>query len=273
MAEHLGVEDRVHVRIGTLSKALGCVGGFVAGSRSLIEWLVNRARPYVFSTAAPAATAAAAIAALDIVRNEPQRREGLLARAQRLREELAASRLEHRRVGQPDHSDHRRRSRAGGESIAATARSRPVRPGDPPADGARGRSLSADQPDRRPYRGDDFGIVGGPVAGTLRVPSACLYGTIPIAWEKWYPKSYVEVGFSGGQMADTTTKGAKNMTKVEELEKAVTSLAGRGVFAVQAVVSRPRLGEMGSGNRSRRRPAGSWTFCSRKRPRRRRTIN
>jgi 8-amino-7-oxononanoate synthase len=89
VAEHLGVEDRVPVRIGTLSKALGSVGGFVAGSRPLIEWLVNRARPYVFSTAAPAATAAAAIAALDIIRDEPHRREGLLARAQSLRAELA----------------------------------------------------------------------------------------------------------------------------------------------------------------------------------------
>ena len=78
------------MRIGTLSKALGCVGGFVAGSRALIEWLVNRARPYVFSTAAPAATSAAAIAALDIVEQEPQRRQSLLARAEALRTELAA---------------------------------------------------------------------------------------------------------------------------------------------------------------------------------------
>ncbi len=89
VAEHLGVEDGVHVRIGTLSKALGGVGGFVAGSRALIEWLVNRARPYVFSTAPPAATAAAATAALEIVRGEPDRRRTLLARAESLRADLA----------------------------------------------------------------------------------------------------------------------------------------------------------------------------------------
>jgi 8-amino-7-oxononanoate synthase len=88
VAERLGVEDRIHVRIGTLSKALGCMGGFVAGSRPLVEWLVNRARPYVFSTAAPAAMSAAAIAALDIVQQEPQRRASLLARADSLRSEL-----------------------------------------------------------------------------------------------------------------------------------------------------------------------------------------
>jgi 8-amino-7-oxononanoate synthase len=88
VAEHLGIEDGVHVRVGTLSKALGSAGGFVAGGRSLIEWLVNRARPYIFSTAAPAATAAAALAALDIVENEPQRRSELLARANRLRAAL-----------------------------------------------------------------------------------------------------------------------------------------------------------------------------------------
>jgi 8-amino-7-oxononanoate synthase len=88
VSEYFGVEHRVHVRIGTLSKALGCVGGFVAGSRSLIEWLVNCARPYVFSTASPAAMAAAATAALDIVRNEPQRRQELLDNARQLREDL-----------------------------------------------------------------------------------------------------------------------------------------------------------------------------------------
>jgi 8-amino-7-oxononanoate synthase len=88
VAEYLGVEDRVHVRVGTLSKALGSIGGFVAGSRSLIDWLINRARPYVFSTAMPAAVCAAGVAALDIVRDEPERREQLLVRAERLRTEL-----------------------------------------------------------------------------------------------------------------------------------------------------------------------------------------
>jgi 8-amino-7-oxononanoate synthase len=88
-AEHLGIDNIEHVRVGTLSKALGSVGGFVAGSRTLVEWLVNRARPYIFSTAAPVATAAAALAALDIVEQEPQRRECLLSRAQDLRDELA----------------------------------------------------------------------------------------------------------------------------------------------------------------------------------------
>ena len=88
VAEHLGVEARIAVRVGTLSKALGCVGGFVAGSRDLIEWLVNRSRPYVFSTASPAANAAAAVAALDVIEQEPQRRQGLLSRAAEFRERL-----------------------------------------------------------------------------------------------------------------------------------------------------------------------------------------
>ena len=88
VAEQLGVEDRVDVRVGTLSKALGSIGGFVAGSRPLVDWLVSRARPYIFSTAGPAAAAAAAWAALKIVYQEPERRRELLARAERLRREL-----------------------------------------------------------------------------------------------------------------------------------------------------------------------------------------
>ena len=85
------VEQAVSVRVGTLSKALGSIGGFVAGSRSLIDWLANRARSYVFSTATPAATAAAALAAFDIVESEPHRRVDLLARADMLRKRLNAA--------------------------------------------------------------------------------------------------------------------------------------------------------------------------------------
>jgi len=80
--------DRVSVRVGTLSKALGSHGGFVAGSKRLIDWLANRARPYVFSTAAPAAAVAAAIAALDIVQSEPERRQKLDASSVELRRKL-----------------------------------------------------------------------------------------------------------------------------------------------------------------------------------------
>ncbi|MDX2036864.1 MAG: 8-amino-7-oxononanoate synthase [Isosphaeraceae bacterium] len=73
--EAFGVVDRVAVRVGTLSKALGSIGGFVAGSRRLVDHLVERAHPLVFSTALPPASAAAALASLAIVEAEPELRE------------------------------------------------------------------------------------------------------------------------------------------------------------------------------------------------------
>jgi 8-amino-7-oxononanoate synthase len=79
--------DRL-VKVGTLSKALGTQGGFVCGSRRLIAWLVNHARPYIFSTALTPPIAAAARRAVQIVRGEPQRRRHVLALAERLRREL-----------------------------------------------------------------------------------------------------------------------------------------------------------------------------------------
>jgi 8-amino-7-oxononanoate synthase len=88
VAEQLGVEDRIQARVGTLSKALGSMGGFVAGSNRLIEWLANKSRSYVFSTTIPAAAAAAGLKALEIVRAEPERRSGLLSRAAEVREQL-----------------------------------------------------------------------------------------------------------------------------------------------------------------------------------------
>jgi 8-amino-7-oxononanoate synthase len=86
-ATHL--HSHIHIRIGTLSKAIGSAGGFVCGTQSLIDWLANRARTYVFSTAQPPATSAAALAALDIAQQEPHRREQLLANAANLREQLS----------------------------------------------------------------------------------------------------------------------------------------------------------------------------------------
>ncbi len=73
------------VKVGTLSKALGAQGGFVCGSRRLIAWLVNRARPYIFSTALAPPIAAAARRGVAMVRQEPQRRRRVLALAERLR--------------------------------------------------------------------------------------------------------------------------------------------------------------------------------------------
>ncbi|HEV3343014.1 MAG TPA: 8-amino-7-oxononanoate synthase [Pirellulales bacterium] len=90
ICEQVGVEERVAVRVGTLSKALGAAGGFVCGRQSLIDWLVNRARTYIFSTALAPCLAAAACAAVDLVEREPQRRETLSRRAGRVRGRLAA---------------------------------------------------------------------------------------------------------------------------------------------------------------------------------------
>ena len=88
--EHWGVEEGVHVRVGTLSKAAGSIGGFVVGTRSLIEWIANRARTYVFSTAPPDAIAAAGLAGLRRIKEEPHRRTELLSRADQLRRRLIA---------------------------------------------------------------------------------------------------------------------------------------------------------------------------------------
>ncbi len=89
-AEHLGVLDDVDIVMGTFSKSLASVGGFIAGERTVIDYLKHTARPFVFSASLPAASVAAVGAALQIMRKEPQRREHLLRIAQLLREELRA---------------------------------------------------------------------------------------------------------------------------------------------------------------------------------------
>jgi glycine C-acetyltransferase len=70
--DHFGVHGRVDIQVGTLSKAIGALGGYVAGSADLIEFLYHRARPFLFSTSHPPAVVAACIAAIDVLLEEPQ---------------------------------------------------------------------------------------------------------------------------------------------------------------------------------------------------------
>jgi len=87
-AEHLGVLDEVDIVMGTFSKALASVGGFIAGDRVVVDYLRHVARPFVFSASLPAASVAAAGAALEIIKQEPERRVRLLQVAGQLRTEL-----------------------------------------------------------------------------------------------------------------------------------------------------------------------------------------
>ena len=84
-----GVEDEVDVLIGTLSKALGAYGAFVACDQSLAQLLVNTARPFIFSTAPPPPAVAGALAALELLAEQPRRVEKLQANGDALRDELA----------------------------------------------------------------------------------------------------------------------------------------------------------------------------------------
>jgi glycine C-acetyltransferase len=70
--DHFGLHGRVDIQVGTLSKAIGALGGYVAGSRALVEFLYHRARPFLFSTSHPPGVAAACIAAIDVLLDEPQ---------------------------------------------------------------------------------------------------------------------------------------------------------------------------------------------------------
>ena len=69
--DHFGMHGRVDIQVGTLSKAMGGLGGYVAGNRALVDVLRHRARPYLFSTSHPPAVAAACLAALDVLADEP----------------------------------------------------------------------------------------------------------------------------------------------------------------------------------------------------------
>nr|WP_225936911.1 8-amino-7-oxononanoate synthase [Myxococcus sp. RHSTA-1-4] len=123
LCEELGLEGRVDLRMGTLSKALGGMGAYVATSRGVADLLVSRARPFVFSTALPAALCAAAEAAVDRVEGDPELRERLWRNIRRF---AAGLRVEARGaifpiiLGEPERAlDAARRLREAGVLVKA----------------------------------------------------------------------------------------------------------------------------------------------------------
>jgi 8-amino-7-oxononanoate synthase len=88
IAAKLGLGDRIPIQMGTLGKALGGFGAYVAGSRALRELLINRCRSFIFTTALPPAVLAAAIAAIDLLYQQPERRLALWHNIRALREGL-----------------------------------------------------------------------------------------------------------------------------------------------------------------------------------------
>jgi len=88
LAEHLGIHGQIDVHMGTLSKAVGSVGGYVAGQETLVDYLRNRARGFIFTTALPAACCAASIAGIHLIETRPDLRENLWANVRALTRRL-----------------------------------------------------------------------------------------------------------------------------------------------------------------------------------------
>jgi glycine C-acetyltransferase len=86
--DHFGMHGRVDVQVGTLSKAIGALGGYVCGSKDLIDYLYHRARPFLFSTSHPPSVAASCIAAFEILEQEPERIERLWSNTRYFQGEL-----------------------------------------------------------------------------------------------------------------------------------------------------------------------------------------
>src|SRR5580692_8820141 len=89
--DHFELHGRVDIQVGTLSKAVGVLGGYVCGSRDLIDFLYHRARPFLFSTSHPPAVAAACLVAFDVLEDEPELIENLWNNTRYFRKALSAS--------------------------------------------------------------------------------------------------------------------------------------------------------------------------------------
>ncbi len=141
-----GVASERIVYMGTLGKAAGVAGAFVAAHPAVIETLLQTARPYIYTTAAPALLAEAARAALAVIRDDAPRRTHLHDTDRPLSSRRARVAVAAHAVGDGDPAARRRRQRGGRRAVAAIAGARRMGAGDPAADGAGGHRAAARQP-------------------------------------------------------------------------------------------------------------------------------
>ena len=129
IVDHFHLHGKVDIEVGTLSKAFGVVGGVVAGSQVVVEWLRQRGRPFLFSSAVTAADAAACLAALDLLEDSTELVDRLWENARYFKEEMSRAGLRHRREQHADHADHAGRGAAGAAVQPRAVRGRRVRHG------------------------------------------------------------------------------------------------------------------------------------------------
>ena len=150
--DHFGLHGRVAVQVGTLSKAVGSLGGYVAGSLALREILTQRARPFLFSTSHPPAVVAACREAIRVMQDEPELQERLWANTRRFKAELTRLGFDTGHSGDPDHPGHDGRPGHGRSIQRPTHRGRRLRPAGRLPDRGDRQVAPAHDRDRRPRR-------------------------------------------------------------------------------------------------------------------------
>ena len=156
--DHFGMHGRVDIQVGTLSKAIGALGGYVCGTRDLIDFLYHRARPFLFSTSHPPSVAATCIAAFDVLENEPERMEKLWENTRFWKKELGPAGLRHRRKGDAgqrnsNHAHHHRRRQADNGFLPRVVQGRRARHRHRVSHSAGGQGAHPHHHDRDAYNG------------------------------------------------------------------------------------------------------------------------
>ena len=161
--DHFNLHGRVHIQVGTLSKAIGVLGGYVCGSRDLIEFLYHRARPFLFSTSHPPGVAASCMAAFDVLEQEPERIRDLWDNTKYFKRGWGRWGSTPAIERDADYSGDGGGGGAGAPVFRGAVRRGRVRYGDRVSDGAAGQGAGADDRD-----GDAHARAVGPGAGGIR---------------------------------------------------------------------------------------------------------